>query len=65
MNELTIKIFEATDEEGFFYDIYDTVEVDDDTESLDGGMCTGTLQEALSMAYDQAQAILLKDAVGF
>lgn len=55
MENITIKIFKATDEVGFFYDIYDTDEVDDNTESIDGGFCTSEdIKSAIEMASDQA-----------
>jgi len=58
MKELTIKIYEATQEEGFFYDIYNTVDVDDDTDSIDGGFCTTTMEHAMEMAIAQAKDLL-------
>ena len=58
MQSLTIKIFEATSEEGFYYEIYDNDDIDDETESIDGGLCTTTIENALEMAYVQAQAII-------
>lgn len=60
MNTLTITIREASDEPGFFYDIYD-VEPDqiDEADSLDGGFCTTTIENALEMANKQARDIIL------
>lgn len=55
INALTIKIFEAS-EGGYIYDIFDTDE--DDAESIDGGLCTTTLLNALHMAHDQAQDLI-------
>lgn len=57
MEELTIKIHKG--EEGWYFDIYD-VEETEEVDSLDGGLCTGTLEDALGMAYEQAKE-LLKD----
>lgn len=48
--KLTIIIEEASDG-GYMYDIYE----DDDTNSVDGGLCTTTMANALEMAYTQAQ----------
>ena len=60
MLELTITIFEATDEVGFFYDIYEKVPNDegDMGGSIDGGFCTTTMENALEMAYTQAIKII-------
>lgn len=58
MNELRIRIAEASDEPGFFYDIYKTAEQEEDEESIDGGLCTGSIEDALTMAYEQALAII-------
>ena len=64
IEELTIKMHRtlapAYDEDGdeievpgIYYEIHaDGVEVD-------GGMCTGTLEDALNMAYDQAQTVAM------
>jgi hypothetical protein len=53
MNELIIKIYEGTDERGFFYDIYDT-DTDDENKAIEGGFCTTTIENALQMATAQA-----------
>lgn len=62
MNELTIRIYEGCDEVGFFYDIYDCdisgVDDIDEVESIDGGFCTTTIENALSMATKQAKEII-------
>lgn len=58
MKELTIKVWEGSDEPGYFYDIYDTVDVTDETESIDGGFCTTTIENALEMAYEDAKKML-------
>lgn len=59
MEELTIKIFRAESEEGFFYDIYDRCDVDDDERNpIGGGLCTGTMLEALEMAKDESEEII-------
>ena len=62
IENLTIRISKASDE-GYFYDIYllDATEIDDDTESEDGGQCTSEdIKDALAMAYQQARDIVLK-----
>jgi hypothetical protein len=59
MQDITIKIFESTDETGFFYDIYDTAHMDEDPDSIDGGFCeSDNIQDALKMAYEQAKIII-------
>lgn len=58
---LTIKLSKASDE-GYFYDIYlmDAVDIDDDTESEDGGQCTSEdLRDAIEMASEHAQRLLV------
>lgn len=65
MENLIITVFKSEQEEGFYYDIYG----DNDTDAistgeanvLDGGHCTTTIENALDMAYKQAQTILLQD----
>jgi len=59
MEELSIRIFKASDGEGFFYDIYeDDLTSFPEAESLDGGLCTTTMQNALEMAVEQANKII-------
>lgn len=57
---LTITISEASDEPGFFYHIYNgsIEDVNDGLDSIDGGLCTTTMENALDMAYAQARTIL-------
>lgn len=54
MDELTIKIWESENEPGHFYEVYDTLDVTDETESIEGGFCTTTMGNALEMACDGA-----------
>lgn len=58
-NALTITITEASDGDGYFYAIYDC-EADqvEDAEEIDGGQCTGSIKDALGMAYAQANDLL-------
>ncbi len=60
MENLIIVIRKATDEEGYFYDIYDcdVEDVNDGRDSLDGGLCTTTIENALEMAAEQAKEII-------
>jgi len=64
MENLTIRISKASGDEGYFYDIYflEPADIDDDTESEDGGHCTSdNIKDALQMATSQAHDLLLKD----
>lgn len=56
INELVIQIFESSNEPGYFYDIFDNLEPE--AESLDGGICTSTIENALDMAVEQAKQII-------
>ena len=51
---IIIRIYKAQDEDGYFYDIYDSETWDEDDVSVDGGLCTTTLENAIGMASDQA-----------
>ena len=52
---LTIKIYKASSEDGYFYDIYNTDGTDEDDESLDGGLCTSKdVRDAIEMASQHA-----------
>jgi hypothetical protein len=56
INELVIQIFESSNEPGYFYDIFDSLEPE--AESLDGGICTSTIENALDMAVEQSKQII-------
>lgn len=58
MDEITIKVWFSESENGYMYDIFDTVDVDEDTESVDGGLCTTTMANAIDMATSQALQII-------
>jgi len=59
MQEITIHIRESSDGDGYLYDIYDVAPDDvDNHDSIDGGMCTTTIKNALEMAYEQAMGKL-------
>jgi len=59
MNEITIHIRESSNEDGFMYDIYDVAPDDvDNHDSIDGGLCTTNIKNALKMAYEQTIGIL-------
>lgn len=61
MDKLIIKIEESSNEPGYFYDIYDNEEVMENCkDSLDGGICTGSMLDALGMAVSQARYLLLQ-----
>ena len=55
---MIIKI-EPHSEGGFSYDIYDSDRaLEQGEDALDGGICTGTIFNALEMAKDQADRLL-------
>lgn len=60
IKNLIITITESSEQDGFYYDIYDceTMDVNDGRDSLDGGFCTTTIQNALEMATKQAKEII-------
>lgn len=59
MNEITIHIRESSDGDGYLYDIYDVAPDDvEDHDSVDGGQCTSTIENALEMAYSQTQSVI-------
>jgi hypothetical protein len=62
INELVIQIFEASDEPGYFYEIFGSLELE--AESLDGGLCTTTIENALDMAVEQAKKII-RDGIDY
>lgn len=58
MDTLIIKI-ETASEGGYMYDIYESEQGFMDGISIDGGLCTTTMANALGMA--KAQAIIIID----
>ena len=54
MNNIYLKIEEALEEDGFYYEMYKS---EDDLitgeNGIDGGLCTGTMSQAVEMATDQ------------
>lgn len=59
-DEIIIKVTKASDEDGYFYDIYASDDKYQADESEDGGFCTTTIENALEMANEQAKAFLFK-----
>lgn len=55
-----MKIEIQSTDEGFMYDIWTDETVDEDTPSNDGGLCTGSLLDALEMATEQAKELIIK-----
>lgn len=61
MENLTITITKALDEEGYFYDIYlcEAEDIADGRDSEDGGMCkSDNITDALGMATLQARQLI-------
>ena len=58
--ELSIDIYYSEANNGYIYNIYDTTTPDkkENEGSLDGGLCTGTIHDALNMAYESARNII-------
>lgn len=59
--ELSINIYYSETNNGYMYNIYDAVSFHDEKDSgdsIDGGLCTGTIQDALNMAYESARNII-------
>lgn len=58
---ITITVFKSESEEGYMYDIYDVEPSEiDGIDSVDGGICTSNIINALGMAYSQAIDYLKK-----
>ena len=53
-NGLIIEIFES-DNGGYMYNLYEDRQKQEACEEYDGGLCTGSLADALEMANSQAQ----------
>jgi len=58
MNEIIIYVREAS-EGGYVYDIYESEDDFNDGNSVDGGLCTSTMINAIEMASEQAQGLLI------
>jgi len=58
--ELSIDIHYSVTNNGYMYNIYDTTTPDkkENEGGLDGGLCTGTIHDALYMAYESARNII-------
>ena len=59
-HELAITIFWSEGNNGYQYDIYDQDLPEDGErpESIDGGLCTGSIEDALNMAVEQARSYM-------
>jgi len=65
MKSIAIEIYENSEGE-FNYEIYSCAEdIEDGEDSLDGGVCTGTIENALEMATDQAKVLLARKTKEF
>jgi len=51
---MIIRIEESSNEEGYVYDLYKDDEAFEENNSFDGGLCTGSFDDALEMATSQA-----------
>jgi len=58
---MKIKIWETNqDGGGYMFDIWLNEDAEDDDGSDDGGMCTGSYEDAVNMACEQAKDLLKK-----
>jgi len=56
---MKIKIWESEqDEGGYMFDIWVDADADERTDCDDGGFCTGSYQDAIDMACEQAKGLL-------
>lgn len=62
--QLSIDIYYSEGNNGYMYNVYDTVSDNqkDSGDSIDGGLCTGTIHDALNMAYESAKQQLEKSS---
>jgi len=58
MEAITIRIYASDSEGGYMYDIYNEDQVFTDADSVDGGLCTTTMLNALGMAVSQAEDLI-------
>ena len=58
METIIIAIEKASDNNGYFYDIYADADSMNEGNSLDGGKCTTTMENAIDMASKQALEII-------
>lgn len=60
ISALTIKIWPDSNGEGYQYEVYDSESPDEDAESIGGGLCTGSIVDAVEMAADEAKSCITK-----
>lgn len=60
IDAITIRVYASSNEDGYMYDLYKADAVDDEkfVDSYDGGLCTGSMLDALGMAVHQAETII-------
>ena len=59
---MKIKIWETDqDEGGYMFDIWCDENAEEDEDSDDGGFCTGSYEDAIDMACEQAKDLLKKE----
>jgi len=58
IEKIQIEIWKTDD--GFMYDIYDEIKTSDICYDylVDGGLCTGKIEDALGMAYEQTKQLI-------
>ncbi len=61
MEEIAITISYSDSNGGYMYDIYKNAQaIEDNDDSIDGGLCTGSMLDAIDMAAGQAKQIIAK-----
>lgn len=58
MEKIILTIEWSETNNGYMYEIYPNEEAQENGDSLDGGLCTGSMIGALGMATDQAGHLL-------
>lgn len=63
MNEVLIYIFPSDSEEGYVWDVYASETEYVEGNSFDGGLCTGTFDDAIDFALDaiKTKKVYIKD----
>lgn len=52
MNEVLIYIRPSDNEDAYVWDVYENDQAYEDAESFDGGLCTGSFDDAVDFALD-------------
>lgn len=62
MEQVIIRVFESSNEQGYVIDIFETEQaMVDDEDPIDGGFCTGSFEAAVQMGADMANTLIERD----